>query len=198
MELIFVRHGEPHAEHRTDGEAADPPLTDLGHAQAEAAAAYLAAENFDAAYCSTMLRARQTAAPIAAAATVEVTYRDELKEWGSTSSRYIGEREMRNADSDDPDVARLRGGLADAHGQRFRDRVTAEVDRLIANHPGERILVVCHGGVISAFASHLLGTKKVLIFGVAHASVTRVFASSAGVRSIHTVNEHHYIKELTS
>ncbi len=198
MELIFVRHGEPHAEHRTDGSAADPPLTDLGRAQAEAAARYLSAERFDAAYCSTMLRARQTAEPIALATNLEVAFRDELREWGSRSSRYIGERELRSAEPDDPDVARLRGGLADAHGHRFRDRVAAEVDRIIGAHPGERILVVCHGGVISAFASQLLGTQKVLIFGVAHASVTRVFASSSGVRSLHTVNEHHYIKGLSS
>jgi probable phosphoglycerate mutase len=197
MELIFVRHGEPHSEIRTDGSPADPPLTDLGHRQAAAVAAKLAAEPLDALYCSTMTRARQTADPILGATGLTGVYRDELREWGSRSSRYIGERDIRAAaGAEDPDIARLRNGLADDHGYRFRDRVAAEVERIIASHRGERVVVVCHGGVISAYASHILGAERVLLFGAAHASITRVFAQSSGLRSLHTVNEHDHIKVL--
>ena len=199
MELIFIRHGEPRSETRTDGSAADPPLTDLGNRQAEAVAIALtqdSVDNIDALYCSPMRRARETAAPIAARLGLTAEYRDDLQEWGRNSGRYIGDADLRAAGPDDPDVARLRSGLADEHGYRFRAKVAAEVERIVSAHGGQRVLVVCHGGVINAYVSHILGTDKVLLFGPAHTSITRVLAQSSGMRSLHTANEHGHIKAI--
>ena len=59
MDLIIVRHGRP--ERVEDlAHAADPALTDIGHAQAEAVARFLLGEQVDHVVASPMLRARQT------------------------------------------------------------------------------------------------------------------------------------------
>ena len=66
MEIVFIRHGEP--EWVREGRNVDnPPLTARGVRQAEAMAVALAGEHFDEVYCSPLVRARQTAAPLFAA-----------------------------------------------------------------------------------------------------------------------------------
>jgi len=197
MELILIRHGEPHSETRTDGTPADPPLTDLGRRQARAAASKLSAEGpFDGLYSSPMRRTRETAEPILAATGLTANYRDGLREWGAGSGRYIGDDELRSAGPDDADVTRLRSGLADEHGYRFRRRIVEAIEEIVAAHRAQRVLIVCHGGVINAYVSHILETDKVLLFAPAHTSVTRVLAQSSGMRSLHTANEHDHIKTL--
>jgi probable phosphoglycerate mutase len=80
--VILVRHGESEANlvgslHcRVPG----PPLTELGHAQAKALVETLADEDVQVIYASTMTRAQQTAAPLAAALGLDVQIRDGLRE----------------------------------------------------------------------------------------------------------------------
>ncbi len=66
MEIVLIRHGEP--EWVRDGlNVDDPPLTQRGERQAEAMANVLRHEHFDEVFCSPLVRARQTAAPLFAA-----------------------------------------------------------------------------------------------------------------------------------
>ena len=81
MDLFLIRHGESYNNALEDSSrrVSDPPLTDLGEEQAQRVAAHLARGGhldpderegrpaFDSLYCSPMLRALQTARPIAAA-----------------------------------------------------------------------------------------------------------------------------------
>lgn len=71
--LILVRHGRTHlnAEHRLSGRV-DVPLDQVGQEQAAGVAALLADAPVRRVVASPLLRTRQTAAPIAAAAGVEV------------------------------------------------------------------------------------------------------------------------------
>lgn len=64
--LILVRHGESEGNKRRSflGHT-DLPLTELGHAQAEAAANYLGSVDIDVIYASDLLRAYMTAEHIA-------------------------------------------------------------------------------------------------------------------------------------
>ena len=63
MEIVFVRHGQP--EWVREGlNQENPPLTELGHAQAAAMGTTLGREHFDEVFCSPLVRARQTAAPL--------------------------------------------------------------------------------------------------------------------------------------
>lgn len=75
--LILVRHGRTHlnAEHRLSGHV-DVPLDEVGQQQAAGVAALLADAPVRRVVASPLLRTRQTAAPIAAAAGVEVEVDD--------------------------------------------------------------------------------------------------------------------------
>jgi probable phosphoglycerate mutase len=73
VKLILVRHGETAANVAglLDTAAPGPALDRRGRAQAAALAQRLAGERIDAVFASTHLRARQTAAPLAAARGLE-------------------------------------------------------------------------------------------------------------------------------
>ena len=62
--------------------------------------------------------------------------------------------------------------------------VVEAVERIVAAHPGQRVAVVCHGGVINAYAGHVLGIDEPLFFLPAYTSISRVLAASTGERSI--------------
>ena len=86
IELVFVRHAQPDWE--PDGKAVDEPgLTALGRLQAERVAETLARESFDVLYTSTMRRALETAAPIAARLGIEARRASWILELGLPSRR---------------------------------------------------------------------------------------------------------------
>ena len=64
MKIVLVRHGRPDEGHAERPE--DPPLAEEGRRQARAAAALLAGEGITRIVTSPLLRARQTAEPLAA------------------------------------------------------------------------------------------------------------------------------------
>src|SRR5918911_3248601 len=71
--ILLVRHGQSqgNAERRFGGHSASP-LSEHGRRQAEATARALAAEGVTAIYSSDLLRAAQTAEPLARATGLEV------------------------------------------------------------------------------------------------------------------------------
>lgn len=68
--VVVVRHAE-----KATNDPRDPDLSADGEARARALAAALAGSRLDAAYATQFRRTRQTAAPAAAAAGIEVTVR---------------------------------------------------------------------------------------------------------------------------
>ena len=79
--ICLIRHGETawNAELRIQGHR-DLPLNGSGLAQAEALAGRLAGQRFDALYSSDLLRARQTAQPLADVLGLPVRLEPELRE----------------------------------------------------------------------------------------------------------------------
>src|SRR5260370_11183850 len=79
--LILIRDGEStwNRERRIQGQL-DPPLSEEGHEQARRVAARLASRQVEALYTSDLLRASQTADPIASALCVEASPMKELSE----------------------------------------------------------------------------------------------------------------------
>ncbi len=192
MELIFVRHGRPEHVQTSDGSPADPPLAEVGHLQAAAAAQWLKEETVDHIYSSPMRRAMETAKPIEEALGLSVTIREHLSEFDRNSSSYVPmeilkevnrrawERMASGAVSDSTDSMHT-----------WRDSVLGEVEHLIEHHSGQRVVVVCHGGVINAYLAFCLSIdeREFMKFDVDYTSVTRVLASSTGHRSVKSVNE---------
>lgn len=188
MELLLVRHALP-VRIVGGGAPADPALSSTGEDQARALAAHWTAR-VDAVWSSPMRRARETARPLEEALGGPATVDDDLAEMDRDAHEYIPIEELR-ADPDrwadaveawtGADGARLRAD--------FRARVGAAVERIVAAHPGERVAVVCHGGVINAVAADVVGLGADLFFEPAYVSVSRVRASRTGVRSLVSLNE---------
>lgn len=191
MELVFVRHGRP--VHIEDAEgAADPPLADVGHEQAQRVSNWLMTAGIDALYSSPMNRAMQTAAPFAEASGLEMIIRDHLREFDHEGSSYVPTEVLK---ATDPQAYRERisGGFVDEDFDvvGFQAGVVAEVDRIVTDHRGQRVAVVCHGGVINAYLGHCLefAADDYMKFDVDYSSISRVMVSSKFQRSIASVNE---------
>lgn len=188
VELLIIRHGLPV---RIDdaGGPADPELSEQGHLQAKRLADWLGHDRIHAIFTSPMRRAVQTAQPLADAFGLEAVVDDELAEFDRGQHFYVPLEELKAAR--DPRYERLMNGeyVDEVDPYTFRDVVTIAIERLIEAHPGGTIAVVCHGGVINAYASHVLGIDFPLFFQPYYTSVNRFLASSAGHRSVASLNE---------
>jgi 2,3-bisphosphoglycerate-dependent phosphoglycerate mutase len=188
VELILVRHGLPV---RIDdaGGPADPELSDEGRAQAVRLAGWLRRDPIDAVYVSPMRRAIQTAEPLADALGVDPVVDEELAEFDREAHFYVPIEELKAA-GDDRYLKIMRGeldGEVDPH--TFREVVAVAVERIIEAHPGNTVAIICHGGVINAWASHVLGLPDPLFFEPYYTSVNRFLASSRGHRSLVSLND---------
>lgn len=143
-ELYLVRHGETdwNAARRIQGRT-DIPLNETGRSQARAAGELLARRRWDAVYASPLDRAFETARIIADRVGVdEVTLVDELVE------RDYGDAE--GLDYETIDANFPEGTLVPGQEtrQQVADRVVPALVALAEKHPGEKLLVVSHGGAI--------------------------------------------------
>ena len=55
-------------------------------------------------------------------------------------------------------------GYVEGDSASFRSVVVEALERIISAHPGESVVVTCHGGVINAWTSHILGLDRVFLF----------------------------------
>ena len=143
-DLILVRHGETEWNRlgRVQGRT-DIPLNDTGREQARATARRLADDRFDAVAASPLSRAAETARIIADGLGLgPVELIDDLVE------RNYGEAEGMTG----PDIDARWGGKLEARESRDEiiGRVTPALLALADRHPGQRVLVVSHGGVIGS------------------------------------------------
>ena len=154
--LYLVRHGESEANAaRVFAGQTDSPLTERGRRQAEAVAEVLAAVTFDRVISSDLSRCRDTAEAIARrqGRTVEVFPALREIDVGSASGRPFDELKGLPSWTDGTFVQWPGGESL----EQVLSRVTAAIDRIVADSPGEVICVVVHGGVTRILVSHYLG-----------------------------------------
>jgi 2,3-bisphosphoglycerate-dependent phosphoglycerate mutase len=195
VELLLVRHALPQRIELAEG-AADPSLSDVGREQAERLADYLATEDIAAVYASPLRRAAETVAPLAARLGVPVTTIDGVAEWDRDASEYVPVEELRAAgDARFADITRHAWSDL-ALLEPFRDRVVAAIDALVAAHPGQRIVIGCHAGVVNVYLGEVLGLPidRRGFHYPNYTSVHRVAASRSGVRTVVTVNETPHLR----
>ncbi|MFM7521613.1 MAG: histidine phosphatase family protein [Planctomycetota bacterium] len=179
MRQVLVRHGESvsNAEGRVQGQA-QVPLSSLGARQAAAVARWAAGLPADGAvdevWSSPLRRARQTADVIAEALGLPVSVEERLAElhagifeghlWADLAVRFPAELAAWQAG--DPDYVipggESRGALA------ARGRAALES---LALRPARTIVVVAHGGLLTAALGSLVGNADALLA----AAVTRPF-----------------------
>jgi probable phosphoglycerate mutase len=196
MDLLWVRHAEPERVAPGSGAPANPPLTVNGRAQAERLAEWLAYERVDHLLSSPQRRAQETAAPIAAKHDLRVEICDGLVEYDVQSDHYIPMEELRETDPERIQ-AMLEGRWETFGGESadvFRTRVAKTTEEIIDAHPGQRVVAVCHGGVINVALGIVLGLDQFLWFDPHYTSLSRMVASRTGAKSIVTVNEHAHLE----
>ncbi|MCP3714321.1 MULTISPECIES: histidine phosphatase family protein [unclassified Paraburkholderia] len=157
-QILFIRHGETDWNRikRIQGHI-DIPLAESGVAQAQQLGARLSKEaqsgaRLDAIWSSDLLRAQQTAQPIAEALGLPVQLTEGLRErnygaFQGHDSDEIADRfpdEYAHWQTRDP-------GFAPPEGESQREfyhRVLHALEPILAMHPGGRIACVAHGGVL--------------------------------------------------
>ena len=161
-ELVLVRHGETvwNTESRIQGHS-DSALTALGLEQADAIAARLAGERFDALLSSDLGRARETAMAIAGRTGHRAIEDPRLRErnFGVGEGLTYGELDYQYPDvfsrvrETDPDF-RIPSGES---RRQFHSRVVSAFTSVAEAHDGKRIVVVTHGGVLAILYRHVHG-----------------------------------------
>lgn len=196
MELIFVRHAEP-VQVTVAGGGADPVLSALGRAQADALAACPALGNIDAIVQSPAQRAVQTARPLAERLGLAPLTDPDLLEWDWGSEDYTPVEEMR-AKNDPRWQSMIRGeAYPGVDVPAFRGRVRDAVERVAVAHPGRtRVLVVCHAGVINSFIGEVIGAQALVWFHPAYTSFSRIAVARDGRRGILSLNETPHLLAL--
>ena len=195
MELVIVRHALPESDKRDDGPA-DPPLSPLGLRQAEATANLLATEGVDHVVTSTMQRAIQTGQPLTDRLGLTPERLEDLKESDHLRSSYTPVEEM------DADHEVIREFLDDplsmfADGyEAFRDRITTALDAVVADNRGRTVAVFCHAMVVGVYLQTLLDLNDPFAVMADYCGITRVAASSTGIRSVRSFNETGHLRRL--
>jgi broad specificity phosphatase PhoE len=161
--LILVRHGES-AGNRDRIFALDPhslPLTDLGYAQARAAARIIASD-FDAqvVISSPFVRARETARTIGETLQLPVIVEPNLYERDVGAHKGLSYDSLEGA----ADYDALRPwAWTPREGESYlqvQARVAPILDRLAAEHPSEDVVIVSHGGVMMTLWAYVTGDWK--------------------------------------
>ena len=195
MEIVFVRHGLPLRIELETG-IADPELAAEGHEQAAKMAAYLGVEDVEAVYVSPLRRALETASPLCKVLGLEAVVSEGVAEFDRNSREYVPVEELRA--TNDPRWEKLLRGEWDGVDEDpsiFKARVVATVEDMIARHPGGRVVVVCHGGVINQYLAHVLGIETHIgFFYPKYTSIHRVMAARSGQRSIVSINEASHLR----
>lgn len=186
LDLLLVRHGQSQ-EYRegvpfplADGHG-DPPLSDLGHQQAQRVAVRLAGAGLDAIYVTTLRRTAQTAEPLVArlgltpaveAGLREVflgaweggLYRKMVAENHPIAQRMFAEERWNVIPGGEP--------LANFHG-----RIRASIGRILAAHAGQRVAVFTHGGVIGQVLALAAGARPFAFNTADNASISRLIVT---------------------
>ena len=186
MLQILIRHGESlsNREGRVQGQA-DVKLSDTGRQQATAVASWCKSQSFQKKSCelwsSPLCRARETADVIGAAIGLSAQIEDKLVELNA--GVFQGHLWDDLADRFPEDVAQWRSGDVNFQipGGESR-RQLAERGRhalqSLSCRPVDSMVIVAHGGVLTAALGLLVGREHPLLANVVERPFTRLPALS--------------------
>ncbi len=204
-EILLFRHGETawNAVQRLQGHI-DIPLNEKGEQQAAAVAQSLQAESLQAIIASDLRRAAQTAQAIARRQNLTLQTDAGLRErcYGAFEGlRYseIGQHypqafaawQAREVDAIFPPGERIAESL-----RQFQARCVASILRWAKQHPGQKIAIVAHGGVLecayrAALSKPLNAARD---FPIANASINR-FRVANGKLTLLTWGERKHLEK---
>jgi len=184
-EIILIRHGETewNLSGRWQGHA-DSALSRRGIAQAEALALRMRSEPVEAVYVSDLERALHTARLVGKPSGWESLPMKELRERDLGVLEGLTTDEMK---ADQPNVYQAFQTEGPDYqppgGESFRqfyERCSEVIERLAAKHPGQKIAVVTHGGVLGALFRKVLnlGVETERNFLLLNCSINRIQKTS--------------------
>jgi len=193
-QLILARHGQTYGnvERRWQGWS-DTSLNEVGQQQALRLAERLrpAKGQIDALYSSPLIRAYQTARPIALALDLPIRLVDGLKEFhfGLIEGLTTPEFETRFPEAFDKWVNSTDFEFTYPGGESragFFRRVSDTIEAIADRHPGETVLVITHGGTLRGILAHFLpdDTEKWLTFSANNGSLTYLNVNGHGPQLI--------------
>ena len=202
-ELVLVRHGEQIVaapDTGTIGDMRDAPLSERGRLQAQAVGQRMAHEHIDAVYASPLSRAYDTGVQVARHHGLEITIDADLREIevfrDVVQDRPVAETLSRRA------LMGMRQRMiidkswdVYSHSEpsaEFRKHTINTIEGIVASHPGERVVIACHGGVICAYLGWVLGQSQDMWFRPAHTSINVVRARDA-VRVVQTIGDNGHL-----
>ncbi len=160
-QLLLIRHGENNYTKagKLAGWTPGVSLNEAGRRQAQALAERLKAAPIKALYSSPLERARETAAPLAAAKGLTVEILDGVGEvrygaWQGKSLKQLARTKLWRT------VQGLPAAMQFPGGETFRavqTRAVEAVEGLVRRHPKALVAVVSHGDVIKLVVAHYLG-----------------------------------------
>jgi probable phosphoglycerate mutase len=196
--ILLIRHGETswNRSGRIQGHT-DIALSALGEAQAERLAAALADEPLAAIYSSDLLRARQTAAPLARARGLTPVLDAGLRERSFGRFEGLSWEEIASAHPEDALRWRRREPDFPVGGGEsltaFSARCVAALERAAAAHAGACIAVVAHGGVLDCVyrAATRVALDAPRSWQLGNASINRLLATPQGLSLVGWNDDHH-------
>ena len=179
--LFLIRHAEVEARYQNVfGGRVDMEISRRGHQQASALADFLRRKKFDALYASPMKRVQQTLAPLLDDGVPRPILMPDLREvdfgdW--TGLGWDAVKEKFGASAFEWLHHLERGSIPNAEPlDACRARVESCLRAILGRHPGQRVAVFCHGGVIRMMLSILLELplSKMAAFDFDYASVSEI------------------------
>lgn len=160
--LYLVRHGQSagNAEGRFGGHS-PTPLSDLGRHQADLTAKYLSKENIEAIYTSDLLRAVQTAEPLAKLLDLPIIKTSAFRERNVGVLEGLTFEESKHKHPQDY-YALVNRNIQHVitKGESYRHllrRATGALREIFNIHRGERIAIFSHTGTICYLSLYLMG-----------------------------------------
>ncbi|GAA3083574.1 putative phosphoglycerate mutase [Kribbella aluminosa] len=159
--IVLARHGrtEWHDGNRYTG-STDLPIDEVGVQQAQLLKDWALDYAPDALWCSPMLRARQTIAPLAEALKLEPTVDARLREvdFGSAEGKMLSELPPAVAKAFEVDPVRdhFPGGEDPAEAADRVHEVFHEIGRL---HQGRKVFAVAHNTLVRLLVCRVLGLR---------------------------------------
>ncbi|MEM4634138.1 MAG: histidine phosphatase family protein [Candidatus Anstonellaceae archaeon] len=155
QKIFLVRHGEAESNAKKYfGGWSDSPLTTLGRKQARLLFKRLAHEGIQKAFCSDLLRARQTLDEINLGCPVVYSKALREKNYGELEGVFWGQDEKKYERYHSDAYARAPGG---ENCLEVQSRVVSYFNSQILRSKEEKVLVVSHHGPIVLLACKLLG-----------------------------------------
>ncbi len=187
-ELVLIRHGETdmNRELRFQGQV-NVGLNAIGLEQARRLAARMTGEKADAVYVSDLLRAQQTARPIAVQLALQPVPDTGLREqnFGRVDGMRVDDIKEQLPEAWEGWL-RFEEDYCMPEGEttrQFHERVMHSVYRMVAAHPDQTLVVITHGGVLDMIyrTARSLGLNGPRQSEIPNAGVNRIKVREGGI-----------------